>query len=222
MSLKSGLKIKLLLTGAVVTLSPALLGGCEMYAPATLSTEKIEVHEEPYFLNVSAQEADEEMAARIAHHYARHAGGPLKLGVTYDSKNYRNTAMKASQKAADLAKALRENGVDQVETDILPVHGQGDESRVLVSYDSFSAHAPANCSTMPGVENRVVEYDQDYRLGCTIQTMVAKQVSRPKDLEGQGATGENTDGRSATNIVDLVRSGAENKELGGESASGQN
>lgn len=221
MSLRSGLKIRVLLAGAAVTFAPVVLSGCEMYAPGTLSTEKIQVREEPYFLDISAREASDDLAARVAHHHARHSDGPMRVTVTYDPQNYRNTAMMATQKAADMARALRGRGVAQVESDILPVTGQGDESRVLISYDAYTAHAPSNCGTLPGIESNVVEPNEDYKMGCTVQTMIARQVARPKDLEGQGDAGVNTDGRSATNIVDLVRSGAENKELGGESASGQ-
>ncbi len=221
MSLRSGLKVRVLLAGATVAFAPVLLGGCEMYAPGTLSTEKIQVREKPYFLDVTAREADDDLAASVAHHHARHSDGPMRVTVTYDPQNYRSTAMMATQKAADLARALRGQGVAQVDADILPVSGQGDESRVLISYDAYSAHAPSNCTTMPGTESAVVEPNADYRMGCTVQTMIARQVSRPKDLQGQGNPGLNTEGRSAGNIVDLVRSGAENKELGGESASGQ-
>lgn len=212
---------RVFLAGAVFFSSPLFLAGCEMHAPTTLNTEKMQVRQEPYFLDVPAHQADEGVAESVAHHYTRHADGPLRLSVTYDPKNYRNTAMAATQKAADLARVLRKNGVGMVETDILPVSGQGDESQVLISYDSYTAHAPSGCTTMPGTENTLIEPEEGYKLGCTIQTMMAKQIARPKDLEGQGAPGLNTDGRSATNIVDIVRSGEENRELGGESASGQ-
>lgn len=210
------------MTGAALLFAPAFLAGCEMYAPSTLSTEKIQVREQPYFLDVAAGEADDRFAAGVAHHYSRHAGGPLKLTVTYDPGNYRNTAMMATQKGSEVVRALRARGVNSVEMDILPIAGQGDESRVLVSYDAYSAHAPAGCTTMPGTESALLEPQEDYRLGCTINTMVARQVARPQDLQGVGAPGEHTEGRSAANIVDVVRSGAENKELKGESASGKN
>ena len=52
-----------------------------------------------------------------------------------------------------------------------------------------------------------------------IETMIAKQVARPKDLLGQENTDTYTEGRSAANIVEGYRYGAKNEKLDGESAS---
>lgn len=74
---------------------------------------------------------------------------------------------------------------------------------------------------MPGTGDLAVEPDPKYRLGCTIQTLTAQQISQPKNLEGQDNVDATTDGRSSANIVEIVRSGAENKPLDGENASGK-
>ncbi len=212
---------RVFLTGASLLACPMFLSGCEMYAPGNLNTEKIQVREDVSFTDVPATRADEDFVRGVAHEYTRHGQGPLQLTVTYDPHNYRNTARMATDKGTSLVKALRAQGVSTVEMDILPVNGQGDESRVLVGYDSYAAQAPAGCKTMPGTEGMAIEPEADYRLGCTIQSLTARQVSNPKHLEGQGNTDPTTDGRSGGNIVDIVRSGAENKPLDGESASGK-
>jgi pilus biogenesis lipoprotein CpaD len=142
------------------------------------------------------------------------------MTVTYDPRSYRNTAMMASQEAARLSDRLRSMGVDQINANILPVNEQGDEARLLVSYNAYTAHAPKGCTSMPGMSDRVIEDNENYKLGCGIETMIAKQVARPKDLLGQENTDTYTEGRSTSNIIEDYRYGAKNEPLDGESASG--
>ena len=72
---------------------------------------------------------------------------------------------------------------------------------------------------MEGVNGTEVVVDQEYKLGCTVDTIFARQIARPKDLNGQGGSGTPTEGRSATNIIDAQRSGALNEPLEGQTAS---
>ena len=208
-------------TMAVLVLSGIGLSGCEMYAPGNLSTEKIQVQQDSFFSNIPANQVDDLYISGLARHYNKHGDQPMKITVTYDPKNYRNSAMKANQRGLSIVRRLRAKGVRDIKMDILPVTGQGDVSRVLVSYDSYTALAPEGCTTMPGVEDKEIEPDKEYKLGCTIDTLLAKQVARPKDLAGRANEDTTTDGRSATNIVDVYRSGAKNEKLDGESASGK-
>jgi type IV pilus biogenesis protein CpaD/CtpE len=60
--------------------------------------------------------------------------------------------------------------------------------------------------------------DENYRFGCTLDTVVARQV-RPKDLAGRGGDDVMNDGRRNANIVERYRTGEPNKALEGESAS---
>ncbi len=212
----------LLNTGvAIITLTSSLaLSGCNLYAPTSISENKVQVQSEVFTRDALLVEVNDTFIAELARNYTKHGGGTLDLVITYDPKSYRNTAMTATNKIADIAGSLRDYGVRNINAGIMPIKSQGDEAHLLISYNSFTASAPKGCdSLLPGMENgSTSEYNKDYKLGCSIETMLARQVAKPSHLLGRGATGEPTDGRAASNIVDFYRMGAPNESLEGESA----
>lgn len=210
--------MKYILNAGMAFLSLSLVG-CNLSEPTTLNDSQIRVQEEMLMRDVALSDVDESFIGSLARHYTKHGGGAMDLIVTYDPKSYRNTAMGATNKISDIVSALRDRGVVNVNASIMPINAQGDLPRLLIAYNSFTAHAPKGCEEMmPGMNGRPVGGGAEYKLGCSIDTLMARQVAKPQHLLGRGATGAATDGRSAANIVDLYRMGAENKELGGESA----
>lgn len=217
---------KFLFGAGVVSLSLSLMscvgGQIDMYQEGALNDERVQVQGQDFQDDISVADADEGYLKGLAAHYRKYGSGLMDVVVTYDARSYRNTAMKASEQAARISKVLRANGVNDLDVNILPIKGAGDESRIFVRYEGYTAHAPKGCDhLMPGADGDAVEYDPDYKLGCTIESMLARQVARPADLMGNGVQGQTTDGRAATNIVDLYRSGAPNEPLEGEQASGE-
>ena len=211
------------LHSTALVLAVVLAGGCDMQAPSKVSSDKVQVHQTDYFANVPISDVNDQYISALAYHFDKYGQAPLIMTVTYDPQNYRNTAMKANQTGTMLKGLLQAEGVRDVLVDILPVKGLGDEPHLVVSYDTYSAHAPDNCTTMPGIDGgRDLTIDPDYRLGCSIQTIMAKQISRPKDLMGQESSDTLTDGRASANIIEIYRTGAPNEPLEGESASGDN
>lgn len=205
------------------------LSGCgddALYAPsAMLENERIQVEEQVFSESAALSEADERYIQALAHHYMRYGGGsPVELAVTYDPASRVNSAMAAGMASGDLAQALRVHGVRDVQTSILPVNGQGDQARMLVRYMAYSAHAPQECEKMmPGMnDGDAVRDDREYKMGCSISSLIARQVSRPSDLLGRGNVQATSDGRAATNVVEAYRTGAPNEPLDGESASEAN
>ena len=205
---------------AALLLGTILLGACEMHAPSNLNETKIQVSEENVSHTMAVSETSDEALSSIVQGYTDRGGMPMNLTVTYDPESYRNTAMLAGNNASKFAKSLRKMGVENISSAILPIKDQGDESRVMISYRAVAAFAPEGCGDMPGMRGNLVEPDPSYRLGCGVDTMIAKQVARPSDLLGRESDDPNTDGRSASNIIEVYRSGAQNKPLQGESASG--
>lgn len=199
--------------------SPALLSACSLYEEGHLTESRVQVVEERFAEEVPLSAVTPDYVAGLARHYEKHGDGPVDLSVTYDPKSQVNTAMMAGQSAERLAKALRAEGIRNVNADALPVLANGDESVLLVSYMSYHAEPPKGCSTLSGYEDTDISHDKDYRLGCTIETMLSKQVSRPKDLLGQGRVDPTSDGRRAGNIGEVYRSGVPNEPLEGETAS---
>ena len=197
------------------------LSGCNLHEPGTITENKIRLQEGVYHEEMLTAEVSEDYLAYIVRHHAKYGVSDMDVIVTYDPKSYRNTAMKASEKASDFASSLRDYGVGSMSPRILPVNAQGDNSQFMVSYEYMTAHKPDGCNSMPGLENRDVSQDPDYKMGCSVKMMIAKQIARPKDLMGQKNTDPKTEGRSASNIVDAYRSGVRNEPLDGYQASAE-
>ncbi len=207
---------------ACVALLSIGLGGCmDLYEPPTINDKPIQVKEEAFLQDVPVDDVDDGYIRTLAHHYNRYGASTMDLLVTYDPHSRDNTAMNATDKVGDIAEALRRvYDVTNVKAGIMPIASQNEAPRLLVSYDFLSAHAPRGCDgMMPGLEGRPSENDSRYKLGCSIATLKARQVSRPADLLGRDAVYQTTEGRSAANIVAGVRSGAQNESLSGQSAS---
>lgn len=204
------------------------LGACggkdKLQSPsAFVKDARLQIEEETFSENVPLSEVNGSYINALSHHYARHGGSTLELVVTYDPKSYRNTAMIAGTKAGDISEDLRQRGVHNIETTILPIKGQGDEGRLIVSYMAHSASAPKGCDKMmPGMNEDEVRDNLDYKMGCSVNALIARQVSRPSDLLGRGNLDTVTDGRTASNIIEVYRTGAQNEPLEGETASEDN
>ncbi len=206
------------ISALVIGVCSLALAGC-LYEPTNFTTERVQVEEKPYSDTIPVTQFNEAAVEAAAQHYRKHGDGPLELVVTYDPKSKAASAMHAADTAGRLAGMFRKNGVKDIQTNILPVNDAGDEMRAMLSYNSFNALAPKDCDVMPGIGNRNIDAKEDYKLGCSIETMYARQVARPKDLKGQGVD-ETTDGRRSSNIVERYRVGEPNKPLEGKNASG--
>lgn len=195
------------------------LSGC-LYEEGNITTSRIQIEESVYHDDRAIADFDQAYADALAQHFYKSGSGDLNVKVTYDPHSRGNTAMRAGENAARVAKMLRSAGVRDVRAEILPIKNQGEESRVLFDFLAHTAHAPAGCDDIPGIKGDGLEYNPDYKLGCSSQTLLARQISRPADLNGRTLSpGQTTDGRAAANIVDVYRSGAPNEPLEGETAS---
>jgi pilus assembly protein CpaD len=219
MVFKGTTKIAVALT---LFVSAVALSGCEMHSPTTLTEKKIQLEKTSFSEEVLVKDMDAAYIAAAARHHNRHGDGPVNMIIAYDPASTQNTAMKASHEASRLTDLFRKEGVSGVQANIIPVQNLGEDAKALISYVAYNALPPEDCETMPGyARSDKVEASPDYRLGCTMQTAMSKQVARPRDLAGgEGVTGI-TDGRRAANISAAYRAGIQNEALGGESATGQ-
>ncbi|MBP7721609.1 MAG: hypothetical protein KA155_03640 [Alphaproteobacteria bacterium] len=205
----------------ILTLLPLVLAisACEMYSESVVSDRRLQVREENFNEQVPARRANSEYVAKVADDYGQSGNGPLELTITYDPQSKTNTAMHANDEAVRLSQAFRKQGVKEILTSILPVREQGSESMVVISYVSYQATAPANCGRMTGFDGPILEHDPDYKLGCTVETVFARQIANPTHLLGESKAPAYSEGRAAANVIDPQRSGAFNKPLKGEEAS---
>lgn len=200
-----------------------VLPACDLYEESWTTKERASVSQERVYETFTSDEFSDAIIANLAHDYDRHGFSPMSISVTYDplSRNY--TALNASNEVARIAKKMRENGVRDAEIGVLPAESYA--GQIIVSYDAYTAKAPENCGSLPGLKTRSdigqsIEEKEQYALGCTIETLMARQVSRPKDLMGQKQTETAVDGRRVINTAEFYRDGIPNDPLeGGESAS---
>lgn len=209
---------------AGLALTSLFLVGCKdriMYVPPTLNESKIQVEQTSFLEDVFVHDVDDAYIGAVARHYTKHGGSPMDIVITYDPRSSGNTAMYATNKASDITTSFRDYGISDIKTQIMPVKSLGDHARMMISYDAYSARAPEGCDEdLPGMNGTILETNSDYKLGCTSQSLMAKQIAKPKHLLGQGSSGS-SDGRSASNIVDAYRTGAPNQPLDGQSATGE-
>jgi len=98
---------------------------------------------------------------------------------------------------------LAKSGVHSVVAETMKA--EGSDPTLMVTYDAVTANAPAGCRNMPGMDDGLTtEAVGDYRFGCSVDTILAKQVYRPGDLAGNGAS-DPIDGRRAANTVEYYR-----------------
>jgi pilus assembly protein CpaD len=195
------------------------LCACDMHEPPYTSPNRMQVVEGDFFEKVPVSQASDAYLESIAVDYDRHGQGPVDVTVTYDPSSKTNTAMRAGNAASRIGNALHRNGVGNVNVSTMPVHAQGTVSDVLIAYNSYTAKGPKDCSDMAGINSRSIEASPDYKLGCSVDNAMVKQIARPKDLAGRTQEDQDTDGRRSTNIVEGYRTGAPNKPLEGETAS---
>lgn len=205
------------LSAVLCVFSLLALGGC-LYEEGHLNENKIQLEQTRFSEQYEISALDESHLRVISDHYARRGDGPLYLSILYDPKSSVNTAMHASHSLTSLTGMMRRQGIQTINSNIIPAQGTGDEAQVIISYTAYDALAPQNCGMLNGFDSRMVDVDRDYRLGCTIDTVLARQIARPKDLAGRAGADPDTDGRRAGNIVETYRTGVPNEPLGGESA----
>lgn len=189
------------------------------YEQGNFSQQKIRVEEEKIHRQISFNDIDESFLSDLSENYYRYGDGVMDVTVIYNPKSKKDNAMNATGKAAEIASVLTKKHHVPVKTSILPLKDAQNTGGVLFSYQSYNALAPEDCELYPGLVDRDHKVSLDYKFGCNTNTIMAKQIARPKDLMGRGGKDASVTGRVAFNKTSSVRSGAFNEHLQGESAS---
>ncbi|MGZ9097374.1 MAG: CpaD family pilus assembly lipoprotein [Micavibrio sp.] len=205
----------------VGVLAVSLLSACDTIVennPTQITTTKAETYNDHYALEADTAAIGAGHITEISRHYWAHGETPVQVMVTYDPHSKANTAMRATQEMARITTALRTKSVKNIEADILPVQDSGEISKTLISYDTVHARPPSECGAEMDMDFADHKRGEDYKLGCTIETQISRQIARPKDLNGQD-TMDNPDGRKTANALEPYLTGAPNPALSGETAS---
>ena len=143
----------------------------------------------------------------IADYYERFGNGPLNVVVSYDPKSRINTRAKAEAALSVIQQKLMRRGVRDINGALSEMQGSGDASTTLVSFSALTASAPDGCGMMPGYKDPSEDIPNDtndkppYGYGCTIETLLAKQIVKPGDLMGRGGYETGADGRRAERVM---------------------
>ncbi len=171
--------------------------------PSMMNTSRPQLAPQTTMLQSPVKDVSEGYLQRVAVNYERYGADMLQLSLAYDpnSKNY--GAVQAFKDLSRFKDGLAKMGVHSVVAET--VKAEGSDPTLMVTYDAVTAKAPAGCRNMPGMDDGLTtENVGDYRFGCTADAMLAKQIYRPSDLAGNGAT-DMGDGRRAANTVEYYR-----------------
>ncbi|MEM7618217.1 MAG: CpaD family pilus assembly lipoprotein, partial [Pseudomonadota bacterium] len=112
-----------------------------------------------------------------------------------------------------IVSSLRKKGVDNVATSVMPV--SGNKPMLIVTYESAVVLPPSDCDETPGLNDyQTGRFIGDYKFGCGVETMFAKQISDPNDLYGTEGLGKR-DARREAIVVEGPASGTPNQPLEG-------
>ena len=181
---------------------------CSLQEPTWVNSSRVEVHEEGFTDRFDTASLDKGTLRAIGVNYYRYGNGPMDISVSYDPRSGTNTAAAASREAGRIRDELSRNGVKSIRISTAGSEGSGDKSSTVISFPALTARPPENCGTMPGYSDLQTNLpdsaegpSKGYEIGCTIETMMAKQVSRPGDLLGRPGFETDADARRQEAVI---------------------
>ncbi len=181
----------------------SLLGACTQSTPSMMNPNKPRVVSETTMQQLPVAEVNDSFLYKVSEDYARYGSNGVQLFLTYDPASKDYSAMKAFNDLSGFKTKLSKMGVRGIKAET--VKADGIVPTLMVSYDSTTALAPEGCRNMPGmVDGLTTREIGDYRFGCSVDSMVAQQIYRPSDLQGN-SNADPGDGRRAANNVEYYR-----------------
>jgi len=101
-----------------------------------------------------------------------------------------------------IAQTLRDNGItdDRMVVRSIPVSTA--QPIIVIAFDKTEAGAAPGCQPMPSLDGPIATKESfDYRLGCGVQSVMARQLVDPMDLKGKTQRDNLMDGERVANIV---------------------
>ncbi len=183
---------------------PVLLCACApLNTPSMVNTERPRLIEDTAMQQIPVSDISPGYLNKIARDYERFGTDTLHLSLGYDPKSKSYGALKAFEDLGSIKSKLQTMGVRAISAETVKV--EGGAPTLMISYDALKAAAPAGCRNMPGMDDGITTREiGDYRFGCSIDTMLAKQIYRPADLQGNDAE-DPGDARRAVNTVEHYR-----------------
>ena len=206
----------------MIPLGAALLslGACDsiVYSHSSVTPTHPELYQDRFKAEFKTGSLTDGQIAALGQDYAMNGNGPFSIKVTYDPKSRVNTAKKAVEAEDHVVSVLKAKGVNNIDASTTPLEGSGSVSHTLVAYSTLNARASSACPESLNMKFTENDYDPNYKLGCTIQAYMAKQIAHPSDLTGNGVM-DKASGRRDANLLETYQAGQPNQELKGDNAS---
>jgi len=185
----------------------ALLSGCSVQSETWVNSGRAQIQEDQFTDSFETAKLDNSMLHAISDYYGRFGNGAINVVVSYDPQSKINTKSNAEKSLLAIQNGLERNGLKDVHAALSSVAGTGDVSTTLVSFPAVTATAPNGCGMMPGYEDPSADTPNDtnikptYKYGCTVETLLSRQVVRPSDLMGKQGFETNGDGRRSERVL---------------------
>ena len=205
---------------ALTAISALSLGACsKIDMPSHMTPNRIQIVTENHSQTYRVADLTTAQFDEMANHYSRYGSGQAEIIVGYDPRSKKNTAMMATDRLHRISDELSKRGVKNIKSSIQALEDSGDQSEMIIGYTSVTAQAPEDCTSMQGYEASQAAIDDNYEMGCSVETFIARQVAHPADLAGR-APDTDADGRRAGVTVEPYRSGTLPALSGGYSSTG--
>lgn len=191
-----------------------VLGGCTQNTKSAMNTSPVEIKKQTVMEQIPVGQITDGVLSALANDYSRLGAGPLELTMAFDPKSKTFTAMSALNKLKEIKMKLARKGVKAVVTETLAIDNA--KPALMISFDSVHAQAPSDCDVLPSItQNQTTRFLGEYKFGCSIETMLSKQIARPADLEGVDGLGDTGSGRRETNVIEPYAAGVPREPLEG-------
>lgn len=190
-----------------------MLAACTQTTSSMMNTSRVQLAQETLIDQIALKDINENSLENLATQYHKYGSGPLDLTMTFDPKAKGFTAMQAVKAVKHVESVLRKKGIQNLMTQTMAVNETS--PALLVTFDTVTAMAPDDCQQMPGMEsNETSRFIGDYKFGCGVETLFAKQIARPADLNGNAEL-DTRDARREAIITEAHSSGDPKPRLEG-------
>lgn len=184
-----------------------LMTGCSVESKSWVNSNRVEVRDDQFTDTFETAKINDGTLHAIGDYFYRYGNGDMNVVVSYDPQSKTNTEGRAKSALAYIQSGLSKSGISGVHTALSPMRGSGDVSTTLISFPALTSAAPSGCNMMPGYENPTddipnsTNVDPTYKFGCSVESLLAKQVARPSDLLGKQGFETNADGRRQERVL---------------------
>jgi len=198
-----------------VFLLAALFGtsACTQTTPSMMNSQPMTVSEEALIDQIPLRNINESSLNAMADYYLKNSSGPLDLTLTYDPNSKSFGPNSARHELGHIVSKLKSKGVRNISSTVMAAPNM--DPFLIVTYSSAVANAPSDCGETPGLNDyQTGRFLGEYKFGCGVESMFAKQISDPNDLYGRSGLGPR-DARRDANVIEGYSSGAEAPPLQG-------